>query len=315
LDYIDKKQYPISQKLNISLLLLIILGWGGFQYIASQTQAFWMIFFYGVCFSVLMMTCYSLLHESAHDLLFQNNTANYMGGAILALTFIFPITAFKKMHHGHHLRNRTDLEMFDLYYPSDNKLFKVLCWYAILLGLWWIMIAVLTIIAIILPSICIIIFRNKPLWINSYAFLDISKSDLVKIQLEAFSVIIFQIGMFFLLDLNLIPYLILYGIHAISWSSQNYIYHAFAPRDTLNGAHNLGMNPVLKPIYLNINHHLVHHHHPEIPWVHLPKFVESGQTSNYGKAYLQLWKGPRLTTEPAPKSLDPEYEKYLSSLV
>ena len=206
MDYIDKNQYPIPQKLNISLLLLIFLGWCAFQYLASYTQAFWLIFFYGVGFSLLMMTCYSLLHEFAHDLLFQNNTANYVGGAILALTFIFPITAFKKMHQGHHLRNRTDLEMFDLYYPSDNKLFKVLCWYAILLGLYWVMVAVLTIIAIILPTICRIVLQNKPLWTNSYAFLDASKSNLFKIQLEAISVIIFQVGMFFLLDLNFTPY-------------------------------------------------------------------------------------------------------------
>ena len=107
----------------------------------------------------------------------------------------------------------------------------------------------------------------------------------------------------------------MYGIHAFSWSSQNYGNHAFSPRDILNGAHNLEMNPVLKPIYLNWNYHLAHHQHPGIPWVHLPKFVESGKTSNYDKAYLQLWKGPRLTTESAPESLDPEYEKYRSRLV
>ena len=91
MDYIDKNQYPIPQKLNISLLLLIILGWGAFQYLASHTETFWMIFAYGVGFSLVMTSCYSLLHESAHEVLFQNKGTNYIGGAILALIFIFPI--------------------------------------------------------------------------------------------------------------------------------------------------------------------------------------------------------------------------------
>tara|TARA_B100001105_G_scaffold27364_1_gene19225 strand:+ start:1709 stop:2656 length:948 start_codon:yes stop_codon:yes gene_type:complete len=306
--------YPISQKLNISFLLLALLGWGTFQYLASHTHAPWMIFIYGVGFSLAMTICYSLLHESAHKLLFQNKKANYLGGAALGLIFIVSMSAFKKIHHGHHLRNRTDLEMFDLYYADDNKSSKVIMWYGILIGLVWPLCAFLTIAAFFIPPICKVLLHNKPIWTNSYAFLDATKFNLFRIWLEAFAILSFQLGMFFILDLKLAPFLILYAMHAFSWSSQNYVNHAFSPRDIINGAHNLKLNPLLKPFYLNWNYHLAHHQNPGIPWIHLPKFVETSKVSSYGMAYLKLWKGPRLTTEPAPKSLDSEFELYQSSM-
>ena len=106
----------------------------------------------------------------------------------------------------------------------------------------------------------------------------------------------------------------IYGMHSFFWSTQNYINHAFSPRDIMKGAHNLKMNPLLKPFYLNWNYHLAHHQFPGVPWVHLSKFLESKKLKDYGTAYLKMWQGPKLTKEPPPKSLDPEFEKYLNTI-
>jgi hypothetical protein len=47
-----------------------------------------------------------------------------IAGIVPVLTgFLFPMpfSMFRLTHQGHHLRNRTDHEMFDLYYPTDSR--------------------------------------------------------------------------------------------------------------------------------------------------------------------------------------------------
>ena len=90
-------------------------------------------------------------------------------------------------------------------------------------------------------------------------------------------------------------------MHRFVWSSQNYVNHAFSPRDIINGAHNLKMPLWLKPIYLNFNMHLAHHQNPHVPWLHLPSFIKSrkGGISFY-RNYTRLWKGPQLTKVKSP---------------
>lgn len=93
----------------------------------------------------------------------------------------------------------------------------------------------------------------------------------------------------------------MYLAHGLAWSSQNYVNHAFSPRDIVNGTHNHKLNPIFKYIYLNFNVHKVHHQNPTIPWLHLPGYVQGDEERvSYWKTYLRLWKGPELTHEPSP---------------
>jgi fatty acid desaturase len=106
---------------------------------------------------------------------------------------------------------------------------------------------------------------------------------------------------FWALHLRFWPWLLLFLMHGFVWSSQNYVNHAFSPRDILNGAHNLKMPAFLRPIYLNFNLHLAHHQNPRIPWLHLPEFVPyRTQRISFFRNYLRLWTGPRLTHEDNP---------------
>ena len=128
------------------------------------------------------------------------------------------------------------------------------------------------------------------------------KDKVVKSRWESIVVIAFQVALFFILDLKWTSWLTLFAMHGFLWSSQNYVNHAFSPRDIINGAHNLKIPVWLKLIYLNFNLHLAHHQNPKIPWLHLPKFIHSGKGRiSFFRNYLRLWKGPRLTEEPSPE--------------
>jgi fatty acid desaturase len=126
-------------------------------------------------------------------------------------------------------------------------------------------------------------------------------SKITAIRLESWAALLLQAITIWLLNLHLLPWLLLFLTHGFVWSSQNYVNHAFSPRDIINGAHNLTMPKWLKPVYLNFNLHLAHHQNPQIPWTHLPGFVphRAGRISFF-RNYLRLWTGPRLTDEANP---------------
>ena len=112
------------------------------------------------------------------------------------------------------------------------------------------------------------------------------------------AVILFQVLVLWILNWDFMTWFMFYMINGLIWSSQNYVNHAFSPRDIINGAHNLKMPAWLNIIYLNFNLHLAHHQNPGIPWNHLPRFVktQNGRFSFF-RNYLRLWRGPKVTSE------------------
>ena len=62
----------------------------------------------------------SYTHFNLND----NLTGNYWLGVWTGILFPVPFTMVRLPHQGHHLRNRTDAELFDLSYPTDNRLYK-----------------------------------------------------------------------------------------------------------------------------------------------------------------------------------------------
>ncbi len=94
----------------------------------------------GLVYSFLLLTNYALLHEASHDLLHPDPRINDGVGMLLGWLFPVSFTLLKVTHIVHHCCNRTDHEMFDCYYPSDNRLVKTVQWYGVLTGLWWLLI-------------------------------------------------------------------------------------------------------------------------------------------------------------------------------
>jgi len=130
-----------------------------------------------------------------------------------------------------------------------------------------------------------------------------NKKKIRVFRIESIIVIIFQLLCFYIFTFNWQAWLTCFLIHGFIWSSQNYVNHAFSPRDIINGAHNLKVPVWLNLIYLNFNLHLAHHQNPKIPWIHLPAFIKAeNYRISFFRNYLRLWKGPIITHEPDPST-------------
>lgn len=296
------KNYPIPAKVNI-LIIVICTALYFFLLIAgSKTHSIGNKILLGLAFGIIMIPVYSLIHESAHFSLNPSSKWNLYLGRWLCCLFIVSFTFFRHCHLKHHSKNRTDEEMWDLYYEHQNKWLRYGNLYLMMIGLGYLSM-----------WLSVVIFAIHPPLINSRVFKKhtemrgflkgIEKGSKFKtFQGESLIVISFQIAVLWLLNWDFTTWLMFYLIHGLIWSSQNYVNHAFSPRDVLNGAHNLKIPVWLNIIYLNFNIHLAHHQNPAIPWLYLPKFIKSGAGRfSFFKNYIRLWKGPRLTNESEPK--------------
>lgn len=293
--------YPIPYKLNMAVAASCAVGCMALIYLGSHTQSMGIQMGLASLFALLMIPLYSLIHEAEHRVAHPDSQLNDMLGVSLCLLFVAPFTFLKKCHLNHHRNNRTDYEMWDLYYPHQRKWLRRVYLYAIRIGLEWLMVVLSVLLFAFLPRL---VFSRLFSWNKEIRGI-IKGADhqkqLLCIRQESWLVIAFQVGMFFLLDLQGNFLLMAYLLHGFVWSSQNYVTYAFSPRDIVQGAHNLKMPLWMRLLYLNFNLHLAHHQYPKISWIHLPVFVgQQKQIYTFWQLYLRLWKGPELTHEPSP---------------
>ena len=71
-------------------------------------------------FAVVMNSVYATIHEAEHRMLFSNRRVNESAGVLLAMFFPAPFHLLRQGHLGHHLRNRSDDEAFDLYFDGEH---------------------------------------------------------------------------------------------------------------------------------------------------------------------------------------------------
>lgn len=143
---------PVPNRLNLALVLLVFTLALTLLWLASAVSNIWAVIAIGVVFSYVLLTNYALLHEAAHANLQSSVWRNHVLGVLAGLLFPIPFSMICLTHQGHHLHNRTDAEMFDLYYPHDNRLLKYLRWYAILGGLFWPLIPLGAVLFAMLPG-------------------------------------------------------------------------------------------------------------------------------------------------------------------
>ena len=128
---------PIPDRVNVALVATVSCCAIALLWLGSWVERWWVIAGVGVIYSYLLLTNYALLHEATHHNLHSNPRWNYVLGVLTGWLFPVPFSMIHVTHQGHHLRNRTDHEMFDLYYPSDNRVLKYGQWYSVLCGLFW----------------------------------------------------------------------------------------------------------------------------------------------------------------------------------
>lgn len=104
-------------------------------------------------YGLVMNSTYAMLHEAEHNLLHPNKRVNEFTGATLALFFPAPFHLLRQGHLGHHIRNRSDDEAFDFYFEGESRVWKYLQLYGILTGLFWLVIVLSNLIAVLAPSL------------------------------------------------------------------------------------------------------------------------------------------------------------------
>jgi len=294
---------PIPDRFNLCLVAVVFVGAVALLWLGSHVQSWYVTLAVGVAFSYLLLTNYALFHEAAHGNLHSDPRTNHLLGTIAGLLFPMPYSMFRVTHQGHHLRNRTDHEMFDLYYPTDSKLFRFVQWYGILCGLFWPWVPIGALLFAVCPAVLRTRVFRQARW-STYSLGDIRDLEVRSIRREVLLTVGLFALLFWLFDLRWQAVLILYACFSVNWSTRQYVGHAFSRRDVIEGAWNLRHIPLMSWILLHGEWDLNHHRRPEVPWYYLPRLSGPDEPrKSYVRQYWRLWLGPRLNTEPSPESL------------
>jgi fatty acid desaturase len=294
---------PIPDRLNIFLVAFVSLAAVGLLWLASRATTWPATLGLGVVFSYVMLTNYALLHDATHDTLHSRPRCNNWLGWLTGVWFPVPFSMVHYTHRSHHRFNRTDAEMFDLYYPTDNLWLKYIQWYSILCGLFWPLVPLGALLVTFAPGV----LRSRLLANASPSrglyYLSRIPADVVRrTRWQTLSIITIFALLFWSLRLDAVSVVVCYACFAFNWSTRQYITHAFSPRDVVEGAFNLRHNFLMDWILLHGQWDLNHHRHPDVSWYYLPELCDADTPRrSYLQQYLRQWRGPVAATEPAPQ--------------
>jgi fatty acid desaturase len=287
---------PIPWRLNLVIVAAQVAAAAAVFALAAAATAWWQIGLLALGFAIVGNSIYASLHEAEHGILLPWRVANNSFGAFLALFFPAPFHLLRQSHLGHHYRNRSDDEAFDLYFDGDNPLWKWLQLYGILTGFFWLVIVLSNVILLILPTAALTRFfgfdrPSSACW-NSY-----NPRYWPLIRLEAAAAIAFHASIVWCLDIPVASYCLVYAGFGLSWSAMQYVHHFGTERDVIDGARNLWLFPPIDAIWLHHNWHHTHHQQPTVSWFYLPELSRDQGASREFLPwhYLRMWRGPRHT--------------------
>jgi fatty acid desaturase/membrane-associated phospholipid phosphatase/phytoene/squalene synthetase len=289
--------YALPNLLNLAIFILASIASAALLYGASHVNSVWLMMMFAVGFSLTANTLFSLLHESVHGLFCDNKFLNEWAGRCASAWFPTGFSMQRCFHLTHHRNNRSASEQFDVLHEGDNKWLKYAQWYAILTGFYWAIAVLGALVYVVVPQF----LRARMLRIaGSQAaqqtsaqpyFSALNAIDPLTSRLEVVGSFVFQAALIWILDLSALGWIACYAAFALSWSSLQYMDHAFSPLDARQGAWNLQVNTIVRWFFLNYHFHLAHHQQPSVPWLHLGKNAEPGP--RFFDVWLQSWAGPR----------------------
>lgn len=295
----EKSALPIPGALN----LVLLAGAGGLGAAALWTAShspWWGVVLAALVFSYANNTVFALLHEAVHGVFHPDKRLNRWGGRLAAAFFPTGYLVQRAFHLTHHRNNRSRLEQFDYLHPGDIVWLKRAQWYAILTGCYWaITVLGVAAFALVPRALRLGLLRDRgskvAVQTSSSPYLQaLDELPPVAARLELLGSALFQVALWWLLDLTPLGWLACYAAFGLNWSSLQYADHAFSPLDTVNGAWNLEVNPVIRAIFLNYHCHLAHHQHPNAPWIHLGGLVDPERPRpRFFAVWRSMWRGPR----------------------
>lgn len=293
----SRSEYPIPARLNLGIATVQLVALCSILWAAGQVHHWWWVALLSLAYGVTMNSGYAMLHEAEHNLLHPNPKVNQTVGAILALFFPAPFHLIRQGHIGHHVRNRSDDEAFDLYFEDENRFWKYVQLYGTLTGMFWVLIYVTNFVVLFKPSIITPRYTrfNRP----TEAFLESLNPKYRRlIQIEALAAILLHAGMVYFWTIPLTHYFAVMFGFGLTWSAMQYAHHYGTVRDVQKGALNLRTFGLLDRVWLNHNWHLNHHMNPTMPWVYLSSLSEADESrGSLLGAYLREWEGPQFSTE------------------
>src|SRR5262245_61698556 len=148
----DKRhqEHHVPQALNALVIGLQLTAIAACVWI-SRSASGWMLVPLALVFGLVMNSVYSIIHEAEHRMLFTTPWINEVAGTTMALFFPAPFHLLRQGHLGHHMRNRSDDEAFDLYFADDHRLWKHAVLYGIVTGGYWLFVVAGNLAVLLLP--------------------------------------------------------------------------------------------------------------------------------------------------------------------
>ena len=292
--------HEVPGAINVTLAVFVMSMNALLLYGASHAESWFWVLAAAAAFSFTNNTVYSLLHECVHRKFHTRRNINEWSGRFLSAWFPTGLTFHRMCHLGHHRHNRTEVERFDYYTPEDSRLLKFVQWYGILTGLYWLMPPIGCLLVLCLPTrllLRLVDSRGSKTveHIGTDAILGgLAEASQAVMRSEILLTAAVQIALWYFLDLSLLGWAACYAAFAINWSALQYADHAWSELDVRDGAWNLRVSRSVQYVFLNYHHHLAHHQHPDVPWLHLGKFVNfDAPRPSFLSIYLSMWRGPR----------------------
>ena len=286
---------------GIAVCLVALTTWSHHQ---SAEIPLWICIILQGCW---MQRIYCVGHESAHRKLFPRRPLlNNVVGQLFLWFLLVPLSIFQKIHDFHHSSNRRDVHTsaLDVYVVPNNSswlglLWPKFLWFAgILCGGWFIH-----------SLVSIVLFLCLPVRISqniSPAFTGWTTRDQLRSILSFVTPITAHILTIQVVGSSLwaVCYLLPFGVFAVVYSLQLYIYHyrtSIGPK-TLYHARRLKGPKWIAWWLLNLNEHDTHHQRPKIVWYALPEshkplpneFADNQNVETYIEGIIQQFNGPTL---------------------
>ena len=291
--------FPIPNRLNLVIVGVQLAALGLIFFLTAQATSWWQLGWLALAMGVVGNSVYSTIHEAEHGMLHSHRALNEALGVLMALFFPAPFHLIRQGHLGHHRRNRSDDEAFDLYFPGDRVWLKRMILYGILTGFYWGLVVLSNLVAVLCPFL----LRPKLFKFDrpSEAFMEsLNPRYTLLIWLEGLAAIALHTAIVITTGVSPLSYLVVYSGFGVSWSAMQYVHHFGTERHVLRGARNLWLWAPIDLVWLHHNWHLIHHEHPTVPWIHLPRLArrdEKTQRSFLLWSYLMMWRGPRPAEE------------------
>lgn len=292
-------EYTIPGNLNICIAAFQLLVFAAIVTCAAYSTHWWQVACLAFAMAILGNSIYSIIHEAEHGILHRNRMVNDGVGVVMALFFPAPFHLIRQGHIGHHRRNRSDDEAFDLYFPGDYVWLKWLILYGILSGFYWALVVASNFVCAIYPSL----LQKKYFEFDrpSAAFMEsLNPNYQWLIRAEGLAAILLHTFIILVSQCPPLVYLAVYFGFGFSWSAMQYVHHFGTERHVLRGTRNVWLWKPIDLIWLHHNWHLLHHENPTVPWIYLPELAQDEDQSERSfliTRYLAMWRGPRLAND------------------